>query len=125
MGYISKTCVDGTTSLTGPSIMAFSRKSYTLGACSRIKSVFDISLPNRGGIVCDREVCMARRAARSGKREPRSSAPPWSSVPYSAWLSKSWNPVLIAPKCPANARDNSVCAENPQRSHEILPRPLR
>jgi len=40
MGYISKTVVDGTRSLTGPYKIDSWRKSYTLGACNRTKSAF-------------------------------------------------------------------------------------
>ena len=34
-GYISKMGVDGTMSETGPNMIERSRKSYTLGACSK------------------------------------------------------------------------------------------
>jgi len=41
-GYISKMGLEGTRSETGPYMMDVSRKSYTLGAWSRIRSGFDI-----------------------------------------------------------------------------------
>ena len=45
IGYISNTVVDGTRSLTGPDRMVSSRKSYTLGAWKRIRSVRGIKNP--------------------------------------------------------------------------------
>ena len=41
-GYISKIGLEGTRSETGPYMMDVSRKSYTLGAWSRIRSGLDI-----------------------------------------------------------------------------------
>ncbi|RLG28373.1 hypothetical protein DRN98_09700 [Methanosarcinales archaeon] len=48
-GYISNTGVEGTTSLMGPPMAGRSRKSYTLGACSRARSRVGICTYPRGG----------------------------------------------------------------------------
>lgn len=48
MGYISKTCVEGTTSLTGPYRVGFFRKSYTLGAWRRTRSAPNTCSPQPG-----------------------------------------------------------------------------
>ena len=44
-GYISKIGVDGTMSDTGPKNAPFSRKSYTDGACTKVRSICAISFP--------------------------------------------------------------------------------
>jgi hypothetical protein len=43
-GYISKTGVEGVTSLIGPNIIDRLRKSYTLGGCNKIKSCIILSV---------------------------------------------------------------------------------